>query len=273
LLKEVKVHPDYDREKHLALFKQEFLGRTYNAAQCKLLNPDVLYFNYDKASKILTATANEILVVQNNALGYKIKYVLTDFQYDENTRIVSYQGYPSFEEMPGTLKQEALWAKNRKIAYLGSITHFIRCIYNNRVYQEGFRVYKLMNRPMMGIQPDTGAKQMLLVEEPVVFDSLLTVVNKDIKALSYKDCLYVVYKNEPEPENFVGLNLNIKKVPTADIEHNGQSSLVYLLQKAVEIDKQGLFDPVNGLFFEGYWAWEKNADLMPLEYTAVVGDK
>jgi hypothetical protein len=268
LLNEVKIRPDYEREKHLALFKKEFLGETYNAEHCRLLNPDKLFFNYDKETKVLTASADEFLVLQNNGLGYKIKYLLTNFEYDEKTRVVTYQGYPSFEEMSGTQKQENLWAKSRKVAYLGSINHFMRSIYNNRVYQEGFNVYKLLNRPMMGIQTDSGAKQMLLVEEPVVFDSLLTIKDKDIKSLTYKDCLYVVYKNEREPANFTGLELNIKKTPTAAIAHNGQVSLVYLLSPDVTIDYQGLYNPTNGLFFEGYWAWEKNADLMPLEYTA-----
>jgi hypothetical protein len=273
LLKEVKIHPDYDRAKHLALFKKEFLGQTYNAALCKLTNPDILFFNYDKKTKILTATADEFLIVQNNGLGYKIKYLLTDFEFNENNNIVTYQGYPSFEQMPGTEKQQALWYKNRKIAYLGSINHFMRSVYSNRVYQEGFNVYKLLNRPILGIQPDTGAKKMLLVEEPVMFDSLLTVKNKDLKTLTFKDCLYVVYKNEPEPANFTEGSYTIKKVPTTEIAHHGQASLVYLLVPSVEIDSNGLYNPTNGLFFEAYWAWEKNADLMPLEYSVPVTPK
>jgi len=275
VLKEVKIRPDYDRVKHLAIFKKQFLGETYNAKECKLLNPDVLYFNYDKGTKSLIATADEFLSIQNTALGYTLKYLLTNFEYNEDTRVVSFQGYPSFVEMKGTPKQEASWAKKRREAYLGSINHFIRSIYNVRVQEEGFNVYKLLNRPVMGIQKDSGkdVKQIMLVQEPVAFDSLVTVSGKDLKSLSYKDCLYVIYKHEKLPDNYVGLELNVKKVPTADIAHNGQVSLVYLLTDKVDLDGQGLFTPTNGLFFEGYWAWEKNADLMPLEYTAKFDEK
>jgi hypothetical protein len=143
LLKEVKIRPDYDREKHMAIFIKEFLGQTYNAAKCKIVDPDVLYFNYDKKLKLLTASANDVLTIRNNALGYDVKYVLTDFQFDGNTNVVTYQGYPSFVEISGTQKQQLLWEKNRKTACLGSINHFIRSIYNGHVYEEGFSVYKI----------------------------------------------------------------------------------------------------------------------------------
>lgn len=274
-LKEVKIHPDYDRVKHLAIFKKQFLGETYNAQDCKLLNPDALYFNYDKESKVLTATADEFLNIQNMALGYTLKYLLTNFEFDEKTNVVTFQGHPSFMELKGTSKQEALWAQRRKAAYLGSINHFMRSVYNNRVYQEGFNVYKLLNRPIMGVQKegDKNPKQTMLVEEPVAFDSLVTVTGAVSKSLTYKDCLYVIYRNEKVPDNYVGLDMNIKKVQTADIAHNGQVSLIYLLTDKVNLDANGLFEPTNGLFFEGYWSWEKNADLMPLEYTAEFEDK
>ena len=120
---------------------------------------------------------------------------------------------------------------------------------------------------------ENDAKQMLLVEDLVKFDSLVTVVDKNLKSLTYKDCLYVVYKKEREESNYLDHSFNVKNVPTSQIDHNGQSSLVYLVSESIEIDNKGLFNPTGGLFFEGYWAWEKNADLMPLEYTAKAEDK
>lgn len=263
VLKDVKIHPDYDRAKHLELFKKQFLGQSYNVKYCKILNPDVLYFNYDKKEKKLSATANDFLVIQNMALGYKLKYLLTNFDFDENTNIVTFQGYPSFEEMTGTTQQQVLWAKNRKIAYAGSINHFVKSIYTNRVLEEGFVVFKLLNRPIPGTKPITD-KKPILVNRIISFDSLLTVVNKDSKSLTFKDCLYVVYKNETEPENFKELSYTVKQ-PEADIP-DGQASLVYLLAPSVNIDYNGLYDPTGGLFFEGYFAWEKAAELLPSDY-------
>ncbi|MDB5118019.1 MAG: hypothetical protein JWQ79_3511 [Mucilaginibacter sp.] len=41
---------DDDRRKYLALFIKNFIGETDNAEKCKILNPEVLTFNYDKKS-------------------------------------------------------------------------------------------------------------------------------------------------------------------------------------------------------------------------------
>ena len=72
-----------------------------------------------KKTGILTGTADEILTIQNNALGYKLKYVLTDFQYNEKNNVVTWQGYPSFTEMTGTPKQQAIWDKKKENSIFG----------------------------------------------------------------------------------------------------------------------------------------------------------
>ncbi len=263
-LKEIKVHPDYEREKHLALFKKEFLGQSYNVRYCKLINPNVLFFNYDKKAKVLTANSDEFLIVENKALGYEIKYLLADFQFNENTQIVTFQGYPSFKELSGSPAQQANWIKNRKTAYLGSINHFIKSVYSGRVSEEGFVVMKLLNRPMQGIISENG-KQPVLEDRIISFDSLLITSNKDFKKLSFNDCLFVIYTKEKEPAEFSNYSFGDIREPAADIP-KGQTSLVYLLAPSVNLDKNGLYEPANGLFFEGYWAWEKAAELMPLDY-------
>lgn len=45
----------------------------------------------------------------------------------------------------------------------------------------------------------------------------------------------------------------------------GQMSIVNL-KEPVNIDNQGYFEPTQGLFFEGYMAWENIADLVPFDY-------
>jgi hypothetical protein len=263
LLNEVKIRPVYDREKHLALFKKEFLGQTENVKSCKIVNPEVLYFTYDKKEKLLTAVADEFLIVENRALGYRLKYLLDNFSYNENTHVSTYQGYPSFEELTGNNSDQTKWKKNRSIAYRGSIVHFIKTLFNGTSLQEGFFVYKIVNRPMMGFKPKSN-QIARLENQLVLFDSLLTTIRNDAKKLTFKDCLFVVYKNEKEPDEFKDLTYSFKEA-SAQIPE-GQSSMVYLLTDSVEIDNKGLYTPANGLFFEGYWAWEKVAELMPIEY-------
>ncbi len=101
--------------------------------------------------------------IENDALGYKIKYLLTDFKLDNspfaNFRLdyggsalygelqgtpsakfrLAYGGSVLFEELKGTPSQE----KRRQEVYEGSIMHFLRSALNNQVEQEGFRVLRL----------------------------------------------------------------------------------------------------------------------------------
>ncbi|WP_158795475.1 carboxypeptidase-like regulatory domain-containing protein [Pedobacter sp. L105] len=265
-LKVVTITADKNRPRYLAQFTKEFIGQSYNARYCKIVNPEVLFFSFDKKTKVLTASADEFLTIENKALGYQLKYLLTYFQFDDNTGIVSYQGFPSFVETRGTNQEEANWLKNRKIAYLGSSTHFLKSIYDHRVKEEGYLVFKLLNRPMQGVPDDHKIRKPIIVEnEPVLMDSLLTVVDNNTVSLSYRDALYVIYKNEEEQEEYLRLGYHIG-IQAGNII-TGQRSFVYPLTRSINIDNNGLASPANGLFFEGYWAWEKMADLMPQEYT------
>lgn len=265
LLKEVTVRPDFNREKYIAIFKREFLGRSANARSCVLTNPNVLYLNFDKRKKQLKVNADEFLIVQNKALGYQIKYLLNNFEFDEQTSIVHYEGYPSFENLKGTQKQEEAWQRSRKAAYLGSINHFFKSIYSGNYTAQGFDAYKVTGRPLPGENPKY-PKPVVFEEDPVSFDSLLTVKDKNFKSFKYTDCLYVVYKNEKESQDFIDLGYSIKRPATKKYLPDGQVSLVYLTADNILIDKNGSFSPTQGLIFEGYWAWEKVADLMPLEF-------
>jgi len=84
ILNEVSIKPviDPNRERNYEWFKEEFLGTSELAQECKILNPEILDLDYDEGSKILTASSQDFLEIENDALGYKIKYLLTNFKLD-----------------------------------------------------------------------------------------------------------------------------------------------------------------------------------------------
>lgn len=264
-LNEVTITFDPNWDDHLAEFKRKFLGTTPNAGECKILNPKVLHFRYSKRTNTLSATAEDFIVIENAALGYKINYLLNSFEYNYNTHILEYQGSPSFAELtPKSDKQLKYWNKNREIAYNGSVTHFMKAIYDDRVVKEGFEVYKVINKPPPGVPYDR-EKPLRFDLHPVLFDSLLTTTDKHFKTLKYKDCLFVVYANERESYEFSNTGYKLER-PTGGKVPNGQFSMVNLVDTSVSIDGNGNFSNPGGLLFEGYMAWEQIADLMPLEY-------
>jgi len=87
-------------------------------------------------------------VIENNALGYILKYDLSLFEYNLDTREFVYQGYPFFEEMPVNRKGlEKRWIENRQTAYYGSLMHFMRSLHDDQLKEQQFEVREWINIP------------------------------------------------------------------------------------------------------------------------------
>lgn len=264
-LQQVVIRAETNWEEHYGIFQKRFLGTTPNAADCKIINPKILHFHFDKETSVLSAGAEEFLIVENQALGYRIKYLLTNFEYNEQSSVLKYQGYPSFEELhPKTDRQAQAWKRNRDKAYKGSVIHFLRAIYNGNVYTSGYEIFKVLNKPLPGDEPDP-KKPISFDSRPVLCDSLVKVVDADFKELKFNDCLFVINYREQDASELLASGYKIEK-PLGYRLPNGQISIVRLLDPSVTIDANGNYSDTGGLIFEGYMAWEQVADMIPLEY-------
>lgn len=268
---------DPDRAKQLALFTDHFIGLSENAAQCRLINPEVLSFN--QTTDRLIATANEPLLIDNKALGYRIKFQLDQFIYEYDSYQIAYEGNPVFEAMrPVNAKESERWAENRKKAYLGSMMHFARALYRRQVSQEGFafqRVIERRNRNgdliRTGLPGDTTltfpslSNDRQVVSLPMArYGALLdTIRSTDTQpVIAFKNLIQVTYTKEKEPLTFQKARrfskFGYKIVP--------QSSLIRLLKPGLTVEANGQFWPPQGIRSEGYWSWELVADDLPFDY-------
>lgn len=304
MLKEVVIKPDPDRLYHTALFKDFFIGKTPNAKECKILNLEVLTFNDDRTESKLTARATDFIIVENKALGYRIKYLLNHFEYDYKSKMIFYAGNTSFEEMKGSNAKQKRWLKNREIAYKGSIQHFFKSLYHNRVTEEGFIINKISKIPNKNRPPDSlintnirrltaGQNGIVNVitfngndslsywlkkrKEPkefsvvsrkdVLVDTLVKTVDENLKMIKYSDELYISYKNEKETAEFNFSGLKQNRPPDLN---DYQISVVELLQPSVSFyENGGILDP-RSLLYKGYWAYEKVADMVPMDYLTLI---
>lgn len=144
-LKEVAIryHKGNNRSKYYEWFKSEFLGNSTRAKECEILNPDVLDFSYDEAADKLTASTYGSLEIKNEALGYKIKYEITNFSLenrDKDEKKVYYEGPVQFEQLKGTKNEMLQWKRNRQNVYENSPLHFLRSALSNNLTGEGFSV-------------------------------------------------------------------------------------------------------------------------------------
>jgi len=298
-LTEVVVRPDPRRSEYLATFKENFIGTSVNAKKCVILNPQVIRFDYDEQRHILKASAEEFLIIENKALGYTIKYLLSNFQKDYETNVVHFYGYPYFEEFEKKESRIKRYAKQRKAAYIGSPQHFFSALYTNTYHEQGFFINKLVKAPNtrkkpaeviderlkllsekmrnnaderrrkksliywteMKLLPDTVE---MLIREEVPRYSLVQQKVPSLKTLEFKDALYIIFIKEKEPKDYT--RYAGYKIKRPDDFNDFQVSLVYPLEKTASFYENGVLHNPESLLFEGMWGYEKVADLLPIDY-------
>ena len=245
-------------ERHLKLFEREFIGQTPNASRCKLLNPWVLDFKYNKETDMVSASAKELLIVENQALGYKIKHLLVLFEYQRGKS--RYLTKTKFEEIPSKNRaQERKWRSNREGVYLGSYEHFIRTLMDDEVKKEGFEIVEVES--LSNLEQETSLKRKDIVYNQdslfeVKFSKLLKVTYKDIEQHSYAK-----FAREK-------LNANI---PRSSYQNQNepprlQASILEKIDNEPLIIKSGFVIPSMSLIQHGYWSWKRTADLLPLDF-------
>ena len=259
----VQGKTDPDRGYNLDLFEREFLGTSDLAKECKILNPELLDLNYDENTRTLTASSVDFLVIENKALGYRIKYLLTNFvmgHSDNNAKKIHFEGSALFEEMKGTPSEERRWQKRREQVYEGSVMHFLRSALENRVDEEGFRVLQLTTAPnsQKGKLPKT---LQTLMHFPLNAEEIIRPTDQPgIYALGCEnDDLHITYNknhhfsktgllnrlDDPDNTEITILNFN---APYTFFDRNG-----------------GIIDP-NSVSFTGTWGNDRVAELLPVDY-------
>jgi hypothetical protein len=268
------------------IFLRYFLGDSENAYDCQVDNNNIIKFRYNKKDGILEAEADGMLIIRNYHFNYLLRYQLEKFVYNFKTQRVSYSGYTLFQEMEPNEPLLPEFRLRRSQAYNGSITHFIKSLYKNKLQEEGFEVRK-MNRYLAN---DTIRNDKKSGHRFYVYDSLghkksppyivskvwKDSVNADVlprdsflfagpdsinKRLSFNNYLALYYLRENEPKRY--------KVSMRSIETNNfQFSRMKILnnEKRIFIEADGTYNPGFDLLFEGYLGWEKVGDSLPLDY-------
>jgi hypothetical protein len=290
-LKEVKIGLDVNRENNLAVFKRAFLGQSDAAEDCRILNPEALNFDYDAPNKTLNANTDDFLVIENKALGYKIRYQVNKFVKDNARGFTYYEGPAFFEEIQGKPSQQRSWIKKRLEVYRGSDMHFLRSAFAGQVEQEGFKVMRLIRKPNPARPADSLIRAKLkafgtITSVPHAQDSLqywndkfympkeveylvtkpLTINeytrptdNKNMMALLYSDYLYVFYtKKHTEVQRGIYHPLNMPDYPTTVITLNAKYAL---------FDNNGIMVNPSATTYDGAWTLGAVAQMLPVDYT------
>lgn len=296
-LGEVVVQPAPNKPEDFRKFTDMFLGGSTFSEQCHISNPEQVRVLYDDSTRELTARTKEFVQVDNDALGYRLKYYGLYFAYDDGDRSITYYGQPVFEEMtPRDERQRQQWAANRATAYTGSFMHFLRCVYGNGLRAGGFLAQQVrvgpnprfaradrQRRALQARRPNgafTAAEQDSLARwgrvAPVLatrypaarpIDSLRRVsADGQHTYLRFTGELQVTHLGEAPDPRYPGPGTTPGIASSAPARR--QVSRLKLPDGEAEIQADGsLLNPLEVSVGE-YWGFEKIGEFLPVDYVS-----
>ncbi|MDB5144310.1 MAG: carboxypeptidase-like regulatory protein [Mucilaginibacter sp.] len=269
-------------------FRKAFIGTSENAKNCVVVNPHVVSIVNSSRRHTLEAWSDDFLIMENKALGYRVKFLIDTFSNNGLTGIISWQGKAVFQELPGSAEQKKAWRLKRQETYYGSSRDFYKSLYTGNLTQEGFIVKKL-HRELNPERPQEGVIMQKLkffndgrhrdslnywiIRENMskyYHESLSTgalqpeqIFAKTTKPglfiISFTDCLYVIYTKRHEETDFKDIYRPL------DME-NFETSVLTLSEPYAVFDMNGVVfngAPLN----EGTWSKAKLAELLPYDYS------
>ncbi|TVP53332.1 MAG: carboxypeptidase-like regulatory domain-containing protein [Mongoliibacter sp.] len=261
----VEAKRDKDWYKNLKIFERFFLGESINAKKTKILNPEVLILDDQSKPGSLIAIAKAPLEIENPNLGYKLTFVLTDFECVVKEKTWSYFGYPYFEEMDLPLRRMKKVEKNRNRAFNGSLTHLIRAMYKGDLEESGFELYPVVHKRL-----PNNTYQEVLGEEALTLEQVLFSTEGAGKFYTFRKPVFVLYLNESEESSY-----KLQFQPASALSYTQgasqrkifhQTSKLILRGRQIRIFENGGYFNPKFLYVEGYMAWERVADMMPIDY-------
>jgi TonB-dependent SusC/RagA subfamily outer membrane receptor len=231
-------------------------------------------------------------VIENRALGYRVKYLLTDFilsNSDDGSGYFFYSGSVLFEQLQGSPAEQEQWSKRRNEIYNNSLAHFLRSAMRNHLDADGFKVYRFLvdhTRPSdslvnaklkyfnlikgQGSYRDSLAFWKKVQKSPKLLanQTAVALTGEDVVAKTKspgvyrfgceKDALYVLRGRRPEKTSVL---LNHLQDP-----NNSSETLITFDQPEAYFDRNGAILNPGCMTFMGAWAKNGIADLLPVNF-------
>ncbi len=288
-LRGVVITTNANWKKNFEEFKKAFIGTTENAKSCVVENPHVVNLVNSSRRHTLEGWSDDFFIVDNKALGYRVKFLIDTFANNGITGVISWQGKAVFEELPGSAEQKKVWKLKRQETYYGSSRDFYKSLYMGTLEKEGFIIKRLRrelnpDRPQEGIilqklkyfrdiHPSRDSFNYWVGKEnlsryfheslsPVPVEPSQIFARMDrpgLFVISFTDCLYVIYTKRREEQDFKDLYRPLD-MPNYEI------SVLTLSEPYAIFDMNGVVfngAPLN----EGTWSKSKLAELLPYDYS------
>ncbi|MFD2162871.1 carboxypeptidase-like regulatory domain-containing protein [Paradesertivirga mongoliensis] len=281
-LREVVIGHDPNWARNYANFKRIFIGSGENSGKCIVSNPKILSLFFDSRLKRLEASSDEFLIIENEYLGYRLKYLLKEFEWLQQSGLTYYAGQVLFENLNGTARQLKRWKENRRQAYFGSNLHFFRLLRSGNLHENGYLV-----RSLQRIKVADRPSDAYILEKIRTFhrnasnpnDSLaywrklyrspkaISLIGREklesgdiakptnlpnLHALDYQTDLHLIY----EPKKVYNPYSRIREHPT---------TIIAFQKRPVLFDLNGVVANPRSVIYEGAWN-QGIVELLPQDY-------
>ncbi len=265
-LKEVFVYADTHstREEKLLAFKKEFFGDTPEGKSCIIKNEDDLQLYYNEEKKMLIASSEVPLIIENQMLGYEIQVLLKNY----------FALYPLYDHStpPPTAAMYSAYM------YAKSVMKFDKA---DRVFWESINLFK-------DLKPDDKKVKM---RRQNIYDQSYIAFFKNLANNSLKEANFKIYDRRKEMKSEKYFHVTkmgpyLKKVSLKDgqvfpigedlegrksyglikVQWKNRSSMLNFLTDSFVVDEFGNAKPINDLVFSGEMSTHRFGYALPLDY-------
>lgn len=247
---EVKASNEQWQERYEMFFDQ-FIGKTKYALETTIENPWVL--NFVEQDNRLIANTHKPIIIKNRALGYNIYIELVMFEWPENRdEGGGYKIYSRFEPLESqNQEQRHRWERNRLENYLGSFTHFLKCLYYDNLHENNFNVEGLQNLKTLS----KGETQYKLMSVPGISQHM----RETLKGYELHQKVEVDFQQTIE-YRYNGKTHSLSIAKKGAITPNTDDEIFYVTPNGL------LLDPISLTAYDN-WGNERVANNLPTNYT------
>ena len=289
-------------EKWGRFFTNYFIGTSSYTWDCVIKNSEIIKFRNSKKDNKLYAYAFEPLIIKNNSLGYEIHYSMEEFEFDFTSKLLTFNGYPYFKDLALEHPAKARrWQENRQNVYYGSLKHFMRSFFVNKLEENGFEMRSLAYVPNVAkfraielyknyldsnlvknsdtvymnlekfyythsdstdyFKKAVALPDTIISHVLISADSIGFAIDSSTAGLYSKDSLEVSYLLKEVPSEYKKLSVKTRH------EKFPVSQFTFIGKKAIEISSNGNYYGPHDLKISGYWAWwETMSTMLPFDY-------
>lgn len=246
------------RDKHWKrkwrIFLNGLLGDSPFARQCKVVNPESITLGLDEASGRVTATSSEPVVIENSALGYRIRFHMSKFESNGKKTFLS--GYKFFEsrltEEPDKHKKQL---RNREIAFKDSFRNFLVSLSRKNLEAAGIEMFSMKTTREFYLTK-------IPLEREVTSGNFTPLTADSICFFDQNKGYYMLHSRYP----VLVFQRRLYHSGSAFSDYPFKYSQIVLPNFSCTFTENGWLVTPNGITIHDAWAREGFADMLPIDY-------